>query len=110
MPRPTSAAEFMQLRGSLTRPKEPVKNVRYVTSAKLKPASIKYPNHEGMAGKFVLECRVVIDIEHPSEVNKTLITSPVIRVDVNSSTFETKQTIYILIPESEVETYQMIYS
>jgi hypothetical protein len=92
------------------------KKVAFVCKAQLVRAEDIWIGNQEYAGKFVLRAVMVVDKsearvhEDQHRVFKTgeeVRTSFLQRIDLEQNEFETMNTIYKVIPESETDVYQM---
>jgi hypothetical protein len=97
------------------------KEVAFVTTAQLVKAEEVFTwDREKYAGKFVLRAVMVADRDRKEDpakvvmpVNRTfqsgqeIRSSTLIRIDSENNEYESKNTIYKVVPEDQVEVYQM---
>jgi hypothetical protein len=80
------------------------KKVAFVTNARLVPATEIWRNTPPYEGKFVLKATMVAD---KPEAGEEIRTSVLVHIDHSRQEYESQNTIYRVVPESEVDVYRM---
>jgi hypothetical protein len=92
------------------------KKVAFVTNARLVPATEIWRNTPQYEGKFVLKATMVADKPKAAdgqdnhrvfEAGEEIRTSVLVHIDHSNQEYESQNTIYKVVPESEVDAYRM---
>lgn len=93
------------------------KKIAYISNAQILPADDLLGTRPDSVGKFFLSATMIIDKNSRSEdgirafrkfeSGEPIRTSYLVRIDVEKNEFETMNTIYKIIPNSQIAAYKM---